>query len=61
MSNSEFLWCEEYRPKTIDDCILPDELKSTFKKIEYLAYETTEKYRSCIGQKSKSGLYFIKP
>jgi DNA polymerase III delta prime subunit len=33
MSNSEFLWCEEYRPKTIDDCILPDELKSTFKKI----------------------------
>ena len=33
MSKSEFLWCEEYRPKTIDDCILPDELKSTFKKI----------------------------
>ena len=33
MNNSEFLWCEEYRPKTIDDCILPDELKSTFKKI----------------------------
>ena len=34
MSNSgEFLWCEEYRPKKIDDCILPEELKSTFKQI----------------------------
>jgi len=33
MSSGEFLWCEEYRPKTIEDCILPDELKSTFKKI----------------------------
>ena len=33
MSSNEFLWCEEYRPKTIDDCILPSELKSTFKKI----------------------------
>lgn len=34
MSDSgEFLWCEEYRPKKIDDCILPEELKSTFKQI----------------------------
>ena len=34
MSNgSEFLWCEEYRPKKIDDCILPDELKTTFKQV----------------------------
>ena len=33
MSKSEFLWCEEYRPKTIDECILTDELKSTFQKI----------------------------
>ena len=21
--NTDFLWVEEYRPKTIDDCILP--------------------------------------
>ena len=34
MSNgSEFLWCEEYRPRKIDDCILPDELKTTFKQV----------------------------
>lgn len=26
----EFLWVEKYRPKTINDCILPDELKQTF-------------------------------
>ena len=25
-----FLWVEEYRPKTIDSCILPSELKKTF-------------------------------
>ena len=28
----EFLWVEKYRPKTIEDCVLPDELKSTFQK-----------------------------
>ena len=27
---SDFLWVEKYRPKTIDDCILPSELKTTF-------------------------------
>jgi DNA polymerase III delta prime subunit len=27
----EFLWVEKYRPKTIDDCILPEETKRTFK------------------------------
>jgi DNA polymerase III delta prime subunit len=28
----EFLWVEKYRPKTIEDCVLPEELKSTFQK-----------------------------
>ena len=28
--NADFLWVEQYRPKTIDDCILPDSLKSLF-------------------------------
>ena len=28
---SEFLWVEKYRPKKIDDCILPDSTKKTFK------------------------------
>jgi len=32
MSN-DFLWVEKYRPKTIDECILPDQLKKTFAKI----------------------------
>ena len=27
----EFLWVEKYRPKTIDECILPEETKKTFK------------------------------
>lgn len=31
--SDEFLWVEKYRPTTIDECILPDDLKQTFKKI----------------------------
>jgi len=29
--STDFLWVEQYRPKTIDDCILPDSLKTLFK------------------------------
>ena len=28
----EFLWVEKYRPKTIDECILPESTKNTFKQ-----------------------------
>ena len=27
-----FLWVEQYRPKTVDECILPQSLKDTFKE-----------------------------
>jgi len=27
-----FLWVEQYRPQTVDDCILPQSLKNTFKE-----------------------------
>ena len=27
---SDFLWVEKYRPKTVQDCILPDSIKNTF-------------------------------
>jgi DNA polymerase III delta prime subunit len=27
----QFLWVEKYRPKTIEDCILPENIKKTFK------------------------------
>jgi DNA polymerase III delta prime subunit len=27
----QFLWVEKYRPKTIEDCILPESIKKTFK------------------------------
>ena len=26
----EYLWVEKYRPRTVDDCILPSDLKQTF-------------------------------
>ena len=29
---SEFLWVEKYRPKTIEDCILPQSVKDVFSK-----------------------------
>jgi DNA polymerase III delta prime subunit len=29
-NNDQFLWVEKFRPKTIDDCILPANLKNTF-------------------------------
>jgi len=31
MSNTEFLWVESFRPQTIEDCILPEQTKKTFK------------------------------
>ena len=31
MSRDEFLWVEKYRPKTIEECILPNNIKKTFK------------------------------
>ena len=30
---SEFLWCEKYRPKTVQDAVLPKALKQTMQKI----------------------------
>jgi DNA polymerase III delta prime subunit len=33
MKTDEFLWAEKYRPQTIDDCVLPAELKKTFNEI----------------------------
>lgn len=30
---TSYLWCEAYRPHTIDDCILPPRLKAYFKSI----------------------------
>ena len=30
--NEHILWVEKYRPKTIEDCILPDSLKATFQE-----------------------------
>ena len=29
---SDFIWVEKYRPKTIEECILPDGIKNTFKE-----------------------------
>jgi DNA polymerase III delta prime subunit len=30
MSRNEFLWVEKYRPQTIEECILPENIKKTF-------------------------------
>jgi len=31
--SSHFIWTERYRPKTIDDCILPSDIKDYFKNL----------------------------
>lgn len=33
MNNSDFLWCELYRPHTINDCILPDNIKNALNQL----------------------------
>lgn len=33
--DDQFLWVEKYRPQTIDECILPEAMKNTFK--QYIA------------------------
>ena len=30
---NDFLWVEKYRPKTIEDCILPTHIKKTFQEL----------------------------
>lgn len=30
--DDQFLWVEKYRPQTIDECILPESMKATFKQ-----------------------------
>ena len=41
MSRNEFVWVEKYRPQTIDECILPDNIKKTFKDfLEQGEYQT---------------------
>lgn len=35
MRQDQFLWVEKYRPQKIDDCVLPESLKKTFK--EYIS------------------------
>lgn len=32
MNEQHVLWVEKYRPKTVEDCILPDNIKSTFQE-----------------------------
>jgi DNA polymerase III delta prime subunit len=33
INENEWVWVEKYRPQTIDDCVLPAELKKTFNEI----------------------------
>lgn len=43
----EYLWTEKYRPKTIDDCVLPQSLKNTFK--EFIASGELPNFLFCGG------------
>ena len=32
IDNTHFIWCEKYRPRNIEECILPDSTKKTFQE-----------------------------
>ena len=32
MEPEQFLWVEKYRPRTIEDCVLPEEVKKQFQQ-----------------------------
>ena len=44
---SQYLWVEKYRPQTIDECILPDSMKKTFK--EFIVSGELPNYLFCGG------------
>lgn len=33
MNRPDLLWCEQYRPKIVQDCILPDRIKTYFQSM----------------------------
>tara|TARA_Y100000034_G_scaffold66181_1_gene79874 strand:- start:319 stop:1269 length:951 start_codon:yes stop_codon:yes gene_type:complete len=33
VETKEYLWCEKYRPRNIEDCILPEGIKDTFQQM----------------------------
>ena len=45
---ADFLWVEQYRPKTIEDCILPDQTKKTF--LEFLKKKERKILKKLIGE-----------
>ena len=44
---NQYLWVEKYRPQTIDECILPDSIKKTFK--EFLSSGELPNFLFCGG------------
>lgn len=47
MISKQYLWVEKYRPQTIDDCVLPQSLKNTFK--EFIASGELPNFLFCGG------------
>lgn len=47
MTSNQYLWVEKYRPQTIDECVLPQSLKNTFK--EFIASGELPNFLFCGG------------
>lgn len=47
MTSNQYLWVEKYRPQTIDECILPESMKKTFK--EFIATGELPNFLFCGG------------
>lgn len=47
MTTKQYLWAEKYRPQTIDECVLPQSLKNTFR--EFIASGELPNFLFCGG------------
>ena len=49
MEQKQFLWVERYRPQTIDECVLPEDLKETLIEVQ----EVSESFMREAGNESE--------
>jgi hypothetical protein len=56
---NEFLWVEKYRPKTIEDCILPTSIKKTFQDLLQKISLRPSHFKQLVDTKSSSSTKLI--
>jgi hypothetical protein len=55
MESNQMLWVEKYRPHKIEDCILPDSIKTTFQELVKLQSQKPSVTKSDATTSSSTG------